>query len=55
MAEEKKDVVDPTVQKEETANPDEQETMNKAIIDADRAQNVPIEKTEEKSGEVPEK
>jgi len=51
VAEEKKEVVDPTVQKEETANADEQEAVNKAIIEADRAQNVPIEKTEEKTGE----
>lgn len=55
MTEEKKDVVDPTVQKEESANPDEQETMNKAIIDADRAESVPVEKAEEKTEEEPEK
>lgn len=55
MVEKKEETVDPTVQKEETANADEQKIMNDAIIDADRAQNVPVEKTEEKTEGEPEK
>lgn len=54
MVEKKEETVDPSAQKEETANTDEQEAMNKAIIDADRAQSVPVEKTEEKTEEKSE-
>lgn len=46
-----KETVDPSAQKEEPA--DEQKAVNQAIIDADRAGNVPVEKTEEKTGEEP--
>lgn len=53
MVEEKKEVVDPAAQKGEAANADEQKVMNEEILNADRAQNVPIEKTEEKAEEKP--
>jgi hypothetical protein len=50
---------DSSAQKEEAANLDEQKAMNEAVLGADRAQNVPVETTEEtkpedKSGEKTE-